>query len=143
MLADCVDVDVLSSNVAAVSGRSFPIERVVVVGSGPMTAGIAAACAAAHATVFITARNEQRAAAAVRLGAVTSAPFSPEPFQEADLVVEAIVEDLSAKRELYAKIEAWLERRPFWQATPRVCKAEAVPLEPNERRRVPRRKLAC
>ncbi len=74
-----------------------------------MAPGIAAACAAANAKVRIAARDEERAAVAARLAAVTSAPLDPESFREADLVIEAITEDLTAKSELYARVETWLE----------------------------------
>ncbi len=73
-----------------------------------MAPGIAAACAAAGAEVTIAARNEERAAAAARVAGVPAAPFARKTVGGADLVVETIVEDASAKTHLYQRIEPWL-----------------------------------
>ena len=87
---------------------------VVVVGSGRMAPGIAAACAAAGARVRITARDADRARAAA--GAATelsgrwvgAEPFGPATFAGATLAIETIIEDGEAKAAVLAQVERWL-----------------------------------
>ena len=80
----------------------------VVVGSGLMAPGIAAACAGAGATVTIAGRNEERAAEAARVAGVDAGPLEEGVLRAADLVIETISEDRNAKTGLFGRIEPWL-----------------------------------
>lgn len=110
-----------------------PIRRIAVLGSGVMGGAIAAHCANAGLEVSLldivpagagankTARNQIAAAALARMAKHKPAPFSyPEHaaairignfeddlalVSEVDLIVEAIVERLDIKRNLFAKLE--------------------------------------
>lgn len=86
----------------------------VVAGTGSMGPEIAAALVAAGAAVRIAGRDPGRtAAAAARATAlaggedVPAFPLAAGTFADAALVVETIVEDVDAKRALYASIERW------------------------------------
>ncbi|WP_217915315.1 3-hydroxyacyl-CoA dehydrogenase family protein [Miltoncostaea marina] len=89
--------------------------RATVLGTGAMGPEIAAALAAAGHRVVIAGRDAGRALAARdralallgRDGPVSDAPIGPDALAGAALVVETIVEDLAAKRELLARAEAW------------------------------------
>lgn len=88
--------------------------RVVVIGTGSMGPEIAAAFAAAGYATQIAGRTPagRDAAAAVATGFAGASPVTPAPidaptFAEADIVVEAIVEDLGAKHELLRRVERW------------------------------------
>lgn len=99
-------------------------ERVGVLGGGTMAPGIAAAFAAAGHPVAIWARTAERAAAAAARAEQLAAFLVEQGFarsagsvdhvetladlHDADLVVEAIAEDLAAKRDLLARAEAEL-----------------------------------
>ena len=87
---------------------------VVVVGTGAMAPEIAVATAAAGHPTRILGRDEGRAedaaawaGAFMTSGAVTSGGISPVGFEGADIVIETIVEDADAKRDLLARIEPW------------------------------------
>jgi 3-hydroxybutyryl-CoA dehydrogenase len=87
----------------------------VVIGTGLMAPGIAAACASTGASVRVVGRDPDRAAAAAAFArehadspAITSGPIEPPAVAAADLVVESIVEDLDAKTELFRRIEGWI-----------------------------------
>jgi 3-hydroxybutyryl-CoA dehydrogenase len=105
------------------------IERIAVIGAGTMGHGIAQVAAMAgirariadtDATALKTAvdRIETNLAGAVTrgklsaadaqaaLGRVTFASNLPDAVSDADLVIEAIVEDLAAKRDLFSSLDA-------------------------------------
>jgi 3-hydroxybutyryl-CoA dehydrogenase len=92
-----------------------PIDRVVVLGSGRMAPGIAAACAIAGADVVVAARDMARAAAAAGLASgysareIHAAPIDPSSFERTDCVIEAIAEDADLKRALLAQLEGWVD----------------------------------
>ncbi len=83
-------------------------ESVVVVGTGLMAPGIAAACSAAGCSVTIAGRTAECAAAAAHAAGVRAAAIDEAAFGGCDLVVETVLEDLDVKRELYARVEPWL-----------------------------------
>ncbi|TDC75880.1 3-hydroxyacyl-CoA dehydrogenase family protein [Streptomyces hainanensis] len=105
-----------------------PVASVGVVGSGTMAAGIAEVCAAAGLPVMLVARDGAKAAAAVdrvaaslgrrvargRLDATERdaalARLRPshtlDALADADLVVEAVVEELAVKRRLFTLLDA-------------------------------------
>jgi len=87
------------------------VESVVVVGTGAMAPGIAAACAAAGTSVTIAGRDEDRAAAAAEDAGddVRASPIEPAAFAGCDLVIETVVEDITVKRDLLSRIEGWLD----------------------------------
>jgi 3-hydroxybutyryl-CoA dehydrogenase len=89
----------------------------VVIGTGRMGPGIAAACAKAGAEVRLLGRDAERAQRAARAarafadGAealIEAAPIERGAMDRADLVVETIVEDAEVKSELFHRIEEWL-----------------------------------
>lgn len=90
------------------------VRRVVVLGSGLMAPGIAAACAAAGASVAVAGRDPARTEAAAKSAGslagtkVGAVEIAEEGLAGAELVIETIVEDAAAKRELFARIEPWL-----------------------------------
>jgi 3-hydroxybutyryl-CoA dehydrogenase len=90
------------------------LERVTVVGSGRMAPGIAAACAAAGCEVLVAARDAAKAESAARLATeysgkqIGSGPLAPEAVEEAEGVIETIVEDLDVKNALFRQIAAWV-----------------------------------
>ncbi|WP_335937963.1 3-hydroxyacyl-CoA dehydrogenase family protein [Streptomyces sp. PTD5-9] len=110
---------------AAVAGR--PVRSVGVAGSGTMASGIAEVFAKAGHDVVLVARGEAKAEAAkarvaaslersVSRGRLTAgardaalariAPAgSPDALAEADLVVEAVAEDLAVKQELFRTLD--------------------------------------
>jgi 3-hydroxybutyryl-CoA dehydrogenase len=89
--------------------------RAVVVGTGSMAPEIAACLAGAGTAVRIVGRDRGRATAAAETalgylegpGEITAATIGAQELAEAALVVETIVEDLEAKRELLARVEGW------------------------------------
>ncbi len=103
------------------------VERVAVVGSGTMATGIVEVLAKAGLPVLVLARSPERVAAvtaaldrslgrAVERGKLTreaadavaarvTGTTSADDLAEADLVVEAIVEDLTAKQELFRTLD--------------------------------------
>ncbi len=104
------------------SGSALP--RVLVVGTGTMAPGVAAAFAASGATVLIWGRSpDGRAQAAAKAremvaflrvhelapaptgGSVASADDLSVAAAEADVIVEAIAEDLEAKRDMFRRLE--------------------------------------
>jgi 3-hydroxybutyryl-CoA dehydrogenase len=76
-----------------------------------MAPGIAAACAAAGASVTIAGRDAARARAAAELAGdrVRAAEIEEDAFAGCDLVIESVLEDLTVKRELLSRLEEWLE----------------------------------
>ncbi|WP_016908063.1 3-hydroxyacyl-CoA dehydrogenase family protein [Streptomyces xiaopingdaonensis] len=110
---------------AATAGR--PVARVGVAGSGTMASGIAEVFARAGFATVLAARSEEKAEAAkaavaasceraVRKGRMSPAERdaaldrvtpagSWESLAEADLVVEAVAEDLDVKRTLFARLD--------------------------------------
>jgi 3-hydroxybutyryl-CoA dehydrogenase len=86
------------------------VSTVVVVGTGVMAPGIAAACAAAGCRVVIAGRSRPHAEAAAGAAGegVTAAVISETAVHGCDLVIESVVEDLEVKRALYAAVEPWL-----------------------------------
>jgi 3-hydroxybutyryl-CoA dehydrogenase len=87
------------------------VESVVVVGTGAMAPGIAAACAAAGTSVTIAGRDADRAGVAAddAGGDVRASQIEPAAFAGCDLVIETVVEDIAVKRDLLSRIEGWLD----------------------------------
>ena len=102
--------------------RSEPGERLGIVGSGTIACGLAA-CAARHGTVTLWARSDASAQRAERSVAKVCAKLEEPPaadrvriatdlddgLGEMTFVVEAIAEDLGAKRELFGRLERRLD----------------------------------
>jgi 3-hydroxybutyryl-CoA dehydrogenase len=108
--------------------QARPVHRVGVVGSGTMATGIAEVCAKAGYEVTVVARSEAKAAGvllalrrstekAVQRGKLAAADRDAAlarvtavtglaELAGADLVVEAVVEDLAVKRALFASLDA-------------------------------------
>jgi 3-hydroxybutyryl-CoA dehydrogenase len=90
------------------------VQTIVVVGTGRMAPGIAAACAAAGRSVTITGRNPAAADAAAQTAtalagtAVTGAPFGSEALGTAGIAIETVVEDRAVKVKLLGTIDDWL-----------------------------------
>lgn len=82
----------------------------VVVGTGRMAPGIAAALAQAGEQTAITGRSQERASQAADLAgsAVQARPLEAATFATARLVVETVTEDPAVKAGVYAMIEPWL-----------------------------------
>jgi 3-hydroxybutyryl-CoA dehydrogenase len=109
------------------TGAATIPRRVAVLGAGTMAPGIAAAFATAGCEMLVWSRTAARADAAVagaadlvrfladqglaREGAAgpITAVEQLDDDAEADVVVEAIAEDLAAKRELLARVDALLD----------------------------------
>src|SRR6266850_2109243 len=85
-------------------------ESVVIVGTGRVAPGIAAAFAAVACDVAVAGRDERRAqeCAATAGAGVRSGALVPATFAGATLVVETVVEDLDVKQRLLETIEPWL-----------------------------------
>jgi 3-hydroxybutyryl-CoA dehydrogenase len=77
-------------------------ERLGIIGAGTIAAGLAAT-AAQHGDVVLWARSPDKARTEVDPGRVTITDDVAE-LADATLVVEAIAEDLAAKRELYERL---------------------------------------
>src|SRR2546423_1616036 len=108
------------------AGQVKPVTRVGVVGSGTMAGGIAETSAVAGYQTVLVARNGQKAARAVagigdsltrggRRGRIAAADRgaalarlqgadSAASLADCDLVIEAVVEDLEAKRAVFAEL---------------------------------------
>ncbi len=92
-----------------------PFRRAVVLGTGRMAPGLGAALASAGCHVTVAGRVPGRARLAADAAAqlagrdVAATGIDAEALAGADLVVENIVEDLAAKRQLLQRIEPWLE----------------------------------
>jgi 3-hydroxybutyryl-CoA dehydrogenase len=87
------------------------VARVVVVGTGQMAPGIAAAAAGTGAQVCVVGRNTERAqqaAARTRNTSVAPAALTAAAFKGADLVIEAVIEDRRIKLALLSSIETWI-----------------------------------
>jgi len=88
-----------------------PVQRAVVIGGGTMGAGIAVALAAAGMRVHVVEADERAAAAAAArlagLAGGTAVPVTTDwgSISDADFVVEAIVEDLAAKLDLFRRLD--------------------------------------
>lgn len=92
-----------SSSIAGVKAK--PIVRIGVVGAGTMGAGIARLCAGSGLPTTITDIDSERAADVARgIDSLTSG--SIEELAGCDLVIEAVVEEMAVKRELFARLEA-------------------------------------
>lgn len=92
-------------------------ERAVVVGTGLMAPGIAAALAVAIPDVAIVGRNRQRADEATDLArglaghvgsAIHGGPLGASSFERVEIVVETIVEDAVVKADVLGRIAPWL-----------------------------------
>jgi 3-hydroxybutyryl-CoA dehydrogenase len=87
----------------------------VVLGSGRMAPGLAAALAAGGCEVTIAGRVPGRAQLAADAGSrlagreVRAGGIEEPVLAGADLVLESVVEDLAVKQELLARVEPWLE----------------------------------
>ena len=90
------------------------IARAVVLGSGRMAPGLAAALVRAGCTVTICGRVPGRARLAADAAAqlagrdVAASGIDESALHDADLVLETIVEELAAKHEVLGRIEGWL-----------------------------------
>jgi 3-hydroxybutyryl-CoA dehydrogenase len=107
--------------VSAANG-SEPCERLGVVGAGTIACGLAA-CAARHGAVTLWARSDASAERAERSVAKVCAKFEDqlppdrvrvttdlsEGLEDRTFVVEAIAEELDAKLDLFARLEAGLD----------------------------------
>ncbi len=84
----------------------------VVLGTGRMAPGIAAALAQAGARVTVAGRSLERAIRAAELAGagVTARALQPGTFREARLVVETVTEDFEVKTRVYALVAPWLGR---------------------------------
>jgi 3-hydroxybutyryl-CoA dehydrogenase len=84
----------------------------VVLGTGRMAPGIAAALAQAGARVTVAGRSLDRAIRAAELAGVgvTARALQPGTFREARLVVETVTEDFEVKTRVYALVAPWLGR---------------------------------
>jgi 3-hydroxyacyl-CoA dehydrogenase/enoyl-CoA hydratase/3-hydroxybutyryl-CoA epimerase len=94
---------------AEAAGTARPVRTAVVIGGGTMGAGIATALAAAGVDVHVVEADEHAAmAVAARLagGAPVRVTSDWSPVAAADLVVEAVVEDLPAKVDVFRRIDA-------------------------------------
>lgn len=94
---------------AEAAGTARPVRTAVVIGGGTMGAGIATALATAGMVVHVIEADERAAAAvAARLagGAPVRVTADWSPVAAADLVVEAVVEDLPAKVDVFRRIDA-------------------------------------
>lgn len=94
----------------AAGGTPAPVQRAVVIGGGTMGAGIAVALAAAGVQVHVVEADERAAAAATarlagREKAAVSVTTDWGPLVDADLVVEAVVEDLAAKLDVFRRLD--------------------------------------
>ncbi|WP_326807222.1 3-hydroxybutyryl-CoA dehydrogenase [Streptomyces sp. NBC_01186] len=120
--------DALTPDPAAPRAEGRPVASVGVVGSGTMAAGIAEVFAKAGYPTVLAARSQEKAQAAkarvagsleraVRKGRMTPEnrdealalvipAASLEALAGADLVVEAVAEDLQVKRQLFAALDA-------------------------------------
>jgi 3-hydroxybutyryl-CoA dehydrogenase len=87
---------------------------IVVLGTGRVAPGIAAAFGSVCDHVVLAGRDESRTASAAKLAsahagvAVHGAALAAETFAGATLVVETVAEDLDVKRDLLALIEPWV-----------------------------------
>jgi len=90
------------------------IRAAVVLGSGRMAPGLAAALAGGGCQVTIVGRVPGRAQLAADAGSqlagreVRAAAIEEPVLAAADLVLETVVEDLAVKQELLARVEPWL-----------------------------------
>jgi 3-hydroxybutyryl-CoA dehydrogenase len=82
----------------------------VVVGTGRMAPGIAAALAQAGARVTVAGRSLDRAVRTAELAGVgvTARALEPGAFRDAWLVVETVTEDVEIKTQVYALVTPWL-----------------------------------
>jgi 3-hydroxyacyl-CoA dehydrogenase/enoyl-CoA hydratase/3-hydroxybutyryl-CoA epimerase len=112
---------------SAGKGAGEPIKHVHVVGAGVMGGDIAAWCAARGLSVTLQDREEKYVAPAMERARKFFEKRYPDPAKrdevmsrlkadvpgagvpQADLVIEAIFENLDAKRELYARVEPQLK----------------------------------
>jgi 3-hydroxyacyl-CoA dehydrogenase/enoyl-CoA hydratase/3-hydroxybutyryl-CoA epimerase len=123
-----VRVFFLQERMKGLGGRDIPARgHVHVVGAGVMGGDIAAWCAQRGHTVTLQDRSEELVRPALERARATfdkrsrapgqaevtmrrlTADIAGEGAARADVVIEAIVEDAAAKRELYAKIEPLLK----------------------------------
>ncbi len=113
---------------ASLAGRARDVQRVGVVGAGTMGAGIAQLAAIRGAQVTIQEVNEEALGAglvrlkglfdkavergvmsmndAAKAFSIISGTLTWERFDQADVVVEAAVEDLAAKKKVFAELAA-------------------------------------
>lgn len=101
---------------SAETGSSRVPSRIVVVGSGRMGRGIAAAFARLDGTsVAIAGRDPERcreaAGDASRTAGrtVRAVALTAESFAGAELAIETVIEDLEVKRQLLPRVEGWLD----------------------------------
>jgi 3-hydroxybutyryl-CoA dehydrogenase len=90
------------------------LKRVVVIGSGRMAPGIAAACASAGSVTTVVGRSPAQAkhaakqAIALAGAPIHSLPLAAESLADAELAIETIAEDLVLKKELLGQVDGWL-----------------------------------
>jgi len=97
---------------ADAAGHARTVRSAVVIGGGTMGAGIAAALAAAGVTVHVVETEERAAwAASERLasmpdGGGVHVGTTWETVAAADLIVEAVIEDLRVKQDVFRRLDA-------------------------------------
>lgn len=94
------------------------LSGVVVLGTGLMAPGIAAAAARSGAQVLVVGRSHQKAETAAAHarelteltagGRIAAGRFDLTSFQNAQLVLETIVEDETAKANVLSRVERWV-----------------------------------
>jgi 3-hydroxybutyryl-CoA dehydrogenase len=90
------------------------LRHVVVIGSGRMAPGIAAACATTGSVTTIVGRSPARLkkaadeASALIDESIHWLPLAAESLARADLAIESVTEDLVIKKELLAQVDGWL-----------------------------------
>src|ERR687895_748760 len=102
------------------AGAPTRVRRLGIIGAGTMGSGIAALAASAGVPVVLLdvpgegTRPEDRSAPAIRgleratLISVGNTDEALERLESCDLVIEAIIEQVAPKRELYARLEPLL-----------------------------------
>lgn len=99
--------------IAGEHSQSLTAERLVVLGAGAIARGLASVATGAGMPTVLCARSARSAASAhERLAAADGPPVavtdSPECLRTATIAVEAVVEDLEAKREVLATASSYL-----------------------------------
>jgi 3-hydroxybutyryl-CoA dehydrogenase len=125
--SSAVVADALTPSGAKVDAAPRPVQRIGVIGTGTMASGIIEVCAKSGYDVVFRARGDEKVAAvqkkvetslgkAVQRGKLSeedrgatlariTGTTSLDELSDCDLVIEAVVEDLAVKRELFAALD--------------------------------------